>query len=501
MSSALPALASLTEPRWLTARRAFCWVAIYFAIQTLSRVLVSNSAELDESEQLLWTQTWAWGYGSDPPLYTWLQILVFRFSGVSVLGLALLKNTLLFLAFVFTWRAAREITRDESTSVLAGLSLFLFPQVTWESQRDLTHSVLATALAAATFWAAVRIVRNRSTWACVNLGLCVGLGTLSKYSYCLFALALALAALTVPEFRKAVLHKRMVIAVALAGLIIAPHLQWVFHSPALALSRPEELVKASSTRHFTTWLAAFASILKCAAMLGGVITVVYWLVFFRAGAREPTPHPHFEAVQTWIGRTLLAILLVCIAIVMGTAVELKDRWFQPVVFLGAIAAALRAKDRITPLALRQFLLVIAAIGAVMVLILPGIPLAARVTKRPTRLNAPYAQLSTDLKARASSPNLILAENRLLGGNLRLFFPGTRVLAPEFWTLDVPSAGDCLLVWDANKRSTPSPLLLKLVEKVGRGPLAGTPIAEVSAPYKYAPFKEMKLGYFLLPSQP
>src|SRR5437868_3512212 len=60
---------------WLAGGRAFALLGCYFLLQTLFRTLVSDSAELDESEQLLWAQAWQWGYGSDPPLYTWLQIL------------------------------------------------------------------------------------------------------------------------------------------------------------------------------------------------------------------------------------------------------------------------------------------------------------------------------------------------------------------------------------------------------------------------------------------
>src|SRR5690242_12332793 len=86
--------------RWLTPGRAFALLAGYFLLQTLCRVLVSNSAEWDESEQLLWAQGWAWGYGSDPPLYTWFQIVAFRLLGVNILGLAALKNLFLFGAFL-----------------------------------------------------------------------------------------------------------------------------------------------------------------------------------------------------------------------------------------------------------------------------------------------------------------------------------------------------------------------------------------------------------------
>ena len=56
-------------------------LALYFGLHLISRVLVSPSLELDEAEQLLYLQALSLGYGFQPPLYTWLQALVFAFIG------------------------------------------------------------------------------------------------------------------------------------------------------------------------------------------------------------------------------------------------------------------------------------------------------------------------------------------------------------------------------------------------------------------------------------
>jgi len=56
-------------------------LAVYFLLQLLVRVTVAGGVEKDEAEQLLWTQTLAWGYGPQPPLYSWLQWAVFRLTG------------------------------------------------------------------------------------------------------------------------------------------------------------------------------------------------------------------------------------------------------------------------------------------------------------------------------------------------------------------------------------------------------------------------------------
>src|SRR5262245_12492036 len=87
-------------------------LAVYFGAQVCLRLLTSNSTDLDESEQLLATQQLQWGYGPQPPLYTWLQFPFVQLFGLNILALALLKNLLLFGIYVLTYLNARFITRD-----------------------------------------------------------------------------------------------------------------------------------------------------------------------------------------------------------------------------------------------------------------------------------------------------------------------------------------------------------------------------------------------------
>ena len=128
-------------------RRLPLGLALYFGLHLISRVLVSPSLELDEAEQLLYLQALSLGYGFQPPLYTWLQALVFAFTGPGVFGLALLKAVLLWLTWWAMYKLARLFYKAKDALAI-GLSLALFPQFLWESQRDLTHTVLLVACVA-----------------------------------------------------------------------------------------------------------------------------------------------------------------------------------------------------------------------------------------------------------------------------------------------------------------------------------------------------------------
>src|ERR1051325_2380554 len=108
----VPVSTAALVPSFVATRRRFLvLLAIIFGLHVLVRLLTSPVADLDESEQLVFSQAWQWGYGPQPPLYTWLQILVFKICGPSVLGLSLFKNFLLFGGFACPYFAARITTR------------------------------------------------------------------------------------------------------------------------------------------------------------------------------------------------------------------------------------------------------------------------------------------------------------------------------------------------------------------------------------------------------
>ncbi|MCZ7561386.1 MAG: glycosyltransferase family 39 protein [Burkholderiaceae bacterium] len=181
-----------------SGRQLLLLMLLYFGAHLLSRVLVSGALELDEAEQALWTQRLAAGYGAQPPLYTWLQWGVFQLAGVSVFSLALLKNVLIALTYLFMYLAALR-AMPARLALLASASMLLIPHIGWESHRDLTHSVLVTTLASATILVVLRLVERPRAALYLLLGLVAGLGILSKYSYALFFAALALALLAGPR--------------------------------------------------------------------------------------------------------------------------------------------------------------------------------------------------------------------------------------------------------------------------------------------------------------
>ena len=55
-------------------RQLFALLAVYFAIQVVSRLCFSSSVDLDESEAVVLAQKFSLGYGQQPPLPRHLRV-------------------------------------------------------------------------------------------------------------------------------------------------------------------------------------------------------------------------------------------------------------------------------------------------------------------------------------------------------------------------------------------------------------------------------------------
>lgn len=441
-------------------------ISLYFLLNAVSQGLMSTTADLDQAEQLLLSQSWSLGYGAQPPLYTYLVKLVFLVTGpalwplrgLKVVLLSVLVGALLQIGHLLKFR------RDQQLLVVCGLALI--PQIVWEAQRDLTHSVLATALAACTLLQLLRLI-NRPTWDNhALLGLAVGAGLLSKYNVAIFDAALLVTALSVPRCRQALVRPQLLLAFATAGLVMAPHLGWVLNHSDLALSgmvktrRPDPLPVSglfSALRSGIAFLTPFW--IAALAML--------WPERHRLRWADPGRAP----AQAVLQRLPLVVVAVLLVTVLATgATRIKDRWYQTLLFMAPVSAA----SLVPPLPasrLRWAIRVGVTAAGSAALLLPGRTAMAAFTGKTSRPNYPLPQLVKAIKQRHGVPDLVLASNGLIGGNARQLLPEIRVLTPQALNpgaalrIEPPAAGSHLLVL-LDRRDTAesiAPLLTRIVD--------------------------------------
>ncbi|MBT8446626.1 MAG: glycosyltransferase family 39 protein, partial [Gammaproteobacteria bacterium] len=326
----------MTRVREFIEQHFFVLVALYVLGKVLMRVQLSPALAWDESEAALQAQYLLLGYGSQPPLYMWMQYAMFRVLGESVLAIALLKGLLILCVYYGAYAAARAIGADRAQAVWSSLALLLVPLFAFEAHRDLSHTVAATAFATLTVMFALRLAfaAQARTLDYAGLGLAIGLSLLSKYNLVPVVIALVVAALGARKTRARLLDRRTALAIGIAVLVVLPHYLWVISHWDLAFQGNFDKLDASGP---WTFAALGAGLLEfCEGLAGFVILpalgVLAWL---RPGWTAMIALP--EGMQqglAFMHRHLAAITLMLLALVVVTASNsFRDRWLLPLYVL------------------------------------------------------------------------------------------------------------------------------------------------------------------------
>jgi len=413
-------------------------LAIYFLLQVVLRVTSPAVLDLDEAEAILSFQHLQAGYGNQPPLYFWLQWLMFSAFGINLVALSVQKNLLLFCTYLAMFHTARLLI-GMSAAIIAAASLILLPQLGWESQRDLTHSVLATCMAALTLWCYVGLLRHRSRWRHALFGLLVGLGLQSKYNFAVFALGLLAASLLVREHRRAVWTRDAWLALAVAALSLAPHALWLFNHLDVAAGATLEKMHGRGGDYAGRVGRGFGNMVGATMLFATPLWIVYGWIWWRrrgqARARLDTPAARFIL---WF--YLAAFACITVLVLSGELARIKSRWMQPILFLLPLAFLV-----LFPSLARRTMrrIILWAAGVCAILILAGM-LARGYLDKDTR--APFGALSAQLMLRFPQADTVVANDLTVAGNLYLHHPAwTVMLLPKVLQSRPALRGELLLI--------------------------------------------------------
>ncbi|WP_064682030.1 glycosyltransferase family 39 protein [Rhizobium bangladeshense] len=433
----------LHDMRWI-----FVPLAVYFTLQVGVRLATSHSLDLDEAEQVFRSQWLAAGYGPQPPFYNWLQYAVFQFAGVSLVALSVVKNLLLFSAYLLYSLTARLILRDKALAAIATLGLLTIPQMVFEMQRDLTHTVAVFFSASIFFYGFIRSLKQPSLASYLITGIGIGFGLLAKYNFAILPAAALIGALADARWRGRIFDRRLAATAIVALVITLPHLFWLKDNLDFATARTLEKMTASDNASYPMQVAMGVGSLALAIVSFAGLTVAVFAVVFGKDLR-----PALAARSEWtrlIERMMLVFVIgILFLIVFGGAAGIKDRWLVPMLFILPLYFCLKidAAGVATETAFRRFMAVVAVIMIGVPAALYGSVAAARFTGHYERLNRPYATMLESLR-KQGEPAAILAGDSLLAGNLRQDIPDVPVLSVDYpgFRPDLSGRQPLLLVW-------------------------------------------------------
>ncbi len=388
----------LRDMRWI-----FVLLAVYFTLQVGVRLATSHSLDLDEAEQVFRSQWLAAGYGPQPPFYNWLQYAVFQFAGVSLVALSVVKNLLLFSAYLLYGLTARLILRDKALVAIATLGLLTIPQMVFEMQRDLTHTVAVFFSASIFFYGFIRSLKQPSLASYLITGIGIGFGLLAKYNFAILPAAALIGALADARWRGRIFDRRLAVTAIVALVITLPHLFWLKDNLDFATARTLEKMTASDNAGYPMQVAMGVGSLALAILSFAGLTVAVFAVVFGKNLR-----PALAARSEWtrlIERMMLVFVIgILFLIVFGGAAGIKDRWLVPMLFILPLYFCLKidAAGLATETAFRRFMAVVAVIMIGVPAALYGSVAAARF-HRPLR-TAEQALMPRCWKACANRAN-------------------------------------------------------------------------------------------------
>ncbi len=477
--------------------RVVVLVGAYFALMAGLRLVVSPTFLLDESEQVLATQQFHWGYGSQPPLYTWLLRPLFAILGLTVLPLAVLKAVLLTAVVLISWRVAVELVPDAHLAILAAVALAFNPGLLWESQRDQTHLVLASVATAATAWTGLRAVATGHPGWFAGLGVAAAVGVLGKYNYLIFLVAFLVAGATVGEIRRKLWTPRLLLTLAVFVVITAPHGVWAMqHSDLLFSQRYKFAATETAGLGASGRWKVLEGVLSHVVVPGVVLTALAWRSRPEVGWPKASEPPRSEV--TWLGRALgLSLALVVTGILAAGVGTVKGRWLQPLLLLFPVYWVARAPAAWTPVRSRWGIGLAATTAVVAAGVLYGRIVLGGSAGRTSGLNRPWPTLAVELRnGLQHEPDWILGDGFATAGNMRPAFPRTFVTAPRLTGLEPPPATRVVLVWDSptDQSVPPAEVLETLAQWAGTGTWTIVREGVLQAPMYHRSAVTGRLGY-------
>ena len=439
--------------------------ALYALLHAGAARLAGPTLALDDAKLNVVAQSFQRGYlPANPPLFEWLLILAQHVAGPGALGFALVKTTFFAAAGGFAYLAAKELLPNRLWAALCALSLLLLFQFGWNYHQAFTHT---TALIAATafFWFALaRLLRAGSMRDYALLGVALGVGLMAKYSFAGAVLA-AFAALALQrEGRRALANPRLLLSLAIAALLLAPHASWVaVNNAGLAEGMTTRLTEGGVEPHWRRAAQGVPSALGVMIAFFLPLGLVATALLRRTLpdlASAPSPGLRLARDATLIGAAGLLAAVVIVG--MG---RMEDRYVIPFLYpaVFVIAAALmRAPGE------RANATILAFCAASFAVFCLGFKLATVLRPGPPfcdscRQFVVFEPLRDALVSRGfAGEGTLVGFDETTAGNLRRLFPQARILAwslPAYAPPQAPSGAPCFFVWSLDLGPAPPETLL------------------------------------------
>ena len=412
----------------------------HLVLWTLLPGLFYPNVLLDQSILCYWGRAWQWGYSKHPPLPAWLSELGCHLG--HTWGLYLLSQIAIVVCFYAAWRLAKEVGLGD-VALLACIALEGSYYYNYTSL-EFNNNVGLMPWWAMAGWLGLRATRDGRLRDWLGLGLCFGLGLLSKYTMGVLGVVLLGFLLFDPVGRKVWRTAGPYVALLVAALLFGPHLRWAgehdWVTIRYALGR-----SAEEARH--NWLDHLWQPLSFT--LAQLLAVVPVLLILQPGWERWSAR-RAAADQPWVRRYLWAIAVgpfaVHLLLSMVTGAGLRSMWGSPLwTFIAVLALFELAGDWRLSNRVHVWRRARAVMLAMVVAVVVAVVLGPYLTHKGARAQFPGRALARETvqryEQRFGAPPSRVGGDWWLAANVSLYAPSRPSVYADLDPIESPWTSD------------------------------------------------------------
>jgi len=444
------------------------WLFIYIFIHFTVRIFLSQTIQMDDSEQIDHAQNLLLGYPiPQPPMYSWLTWIMFQIFGTGLLALTLLKYTFIALTFWLTWLVSGQLFQHLQTRYIATFSYLLMPSFAWHMHQGFTHTILLGFGIILSLHALLLLKESPITKNYLYLGVAFGVGLMGKYSFLLFTLPILVSALTISSFRTLLFDKKILLSIGIFLIIVGPHAYWLLqHYQEIFLSIDQKL-KVTSDNLFLDRIKSVGQFTGAAIAFVVPFSLIFiinsWKKIFNTD-KQASKNNNALLLNRFY---LIIIVLVLILAIFISMPHFKVRWFHPLMMAFPLWMLTRI-ERKAPLS-KSIMRWFASITIVFTVLILSIRIA-QITVGPElgkygRLNRPIIETFNKLPESTIEDSIIKTKDGFIGSHLLSHYQKHNIIIEDrnFRKKHYKDSVQCLWLWDDD---TPykEPKINKIIEQ-------------------------------------
>ena len=189
----------------------------------------------------------------------------------------------------------------------------------------------------------------------------------------------------------------------------------------------------------------------------------------------------------------MALVVLCVLFIHVT--NFRGRWFQPILIVVPVLTAVLLRQQLETRRLKWLMGFSAFVAIALLIALPSRIIFGEKLHHEEPLHFPYAALAAQMKNDLAPETVIVADDQVLAGNLRLALQPHLVVTTEILNAFAPDAQHLAFAWTPKKKEARSQALTDYVEQLGS--VDWSQAKYVSANFYYFRNKQGTMSYILL----